>query len=383
MKNANIRKVFMIGLLILFPFISQCSKEPNENVSPSDKQPAQGVSSAPADKNPPKTEPVPPKTEPVVVKPEPPKPVEPEPKVTFPEANAENLKALKIEDLYTKFVDVSTKEIIDFDTMIQRLKGIQAIYTAESHTSPEEHKLQLDIITALYKNNKKVAVGFEFLQRPMQPEVDKYSAGKITEQELLKTISVTFGKWYRYYQPIWQFIGKNNIKAVAMNVDNALKSKYYKVGWDGLTEDEKKLVAKDIDTTNKEHRAYVMPQFEGMAKMGMPVDLERLYWGQCVWDETFGESIANYLKETNDPEAQIVVVLGRGHAEYKFNTPNRALKRYDKMTFKTIIPIELNKQGEVDFEKLLASGIGDFLAFTPVSVDPDRPQMPKMPKMPK
>ncbi|MBI4833674.1 MAG: ChaN family lipoprotein [Planctomycetes bacterium] len=373
MKNMNMWILLMVGLMVILPFISQCSNGSNkESVSPGDEdKPSSQVDSKPVEK---------PVQEPVV-KPEPVKPVEPEPKAVFPEATAANLRNLSIEELYTKFVDVSAKEIIDFDTMIQRLKGIQAIYTGESHTSTEQHKLQLDVISALYKNNKKVAVGFEFLQRPMQPEADKFSAGKITEEELFKTISKTFGNWYRHYQPIWKFIGKNGIKAVAMNVDNALKEKYYQKGWDGLSDDEKKLVAKDIDTSNVEHREYVLAQFGGMIKSGImtPDKIERLYWGQCVWDETFGESIANYLKEVNDLEAQIVIILGRAHAEYKFNTPNRALKRYDKLTFKTIIPIELNKQGQVDFEKLLSSGIGDFLAFTPISTNPDQPKMPRMP----
>jgi uncharacterized iron-regulated protein len=369
--------LLMVGLLVIIPFISQCSKSSNtEDASSGDgDKPSSKISSEPTEK------PVPPKTETVVVKPEPAKPVEPEPKVTFPEATAANLRTLNIEELYTKFVDISTKEIIDFDTMIQRLKGIQAVYTGESHTSAEQHKLQLDVITALYKNNKKVAVGFEFLQRPMQPEVDKYSAGKITEEELFPTISKTFGNWYHHYQPMFKFIGKNGMKAVALNVDNALKEKYYQKGWDGLTDDEKKLVAKDIDTSNKAHREYVLAQFGGMINSGiMTADkIDKLYWKQCVWDETFGESIANYLKEVNDPEAQIVVILGRAHAEYKFNTPNRALKRYDKLTFKTIIPIELDKQGEVDFKKLLTSDVGDFLAFTPIAVDDSRPKMPQMP----
>lgn len=280
----------------------------------------------------------------------------------------EMLQKMDYPELYTKYLDLSTKEVIDFDTMISRLKGIQVVYVAESHTSTAHHKLQLDILKRLYQDNPKTALAMEFLYRSNQQVIDDYMNGKISAQEFDGTAKGGFGVWYnKYYIDIIRFAAANHIKAVGMNVEKQIKAKLADQGWDKLTPEEKKLIAKDIDTSNEDHRKFVMKQFQGMMNaMGSNKNdnwWDRMYLMQCMWDETFGESIANYLKSVNDKDVQVMVIAGSGHINYKFNTPDRSYKRY-QVPFKTIVPKETNKFNPVDFSDLMFSTVGDFIYFS-------------------
>jgi len=281
------------------------------------------------------------------------------------------LAALKIPELYNKYVDLNTLEILDYDTLLNRLKTIQVIYVAEQHTNEAHHNLQLNILKSLSQKNPKTALAMEFLYRSKQESIDNYSADKITEEEFDKAVLFGFGEWYHYYTPLIRYAHKTKIKVIGMNVEKEIKSKLAEMGWDKLTPDEQKLIAKDIDTSNKAHKEFVMKQFQGMMndprtkKMMQGPMMERMYLMQCIWDETFAEAIANYLKAVNDPAVQVVVVAGAGHIEYKFNIPERAYKR-NPAPYKTLIPVEVNNPVELNLtESLLDSNRGDFIYFSP------------------
>lgn len=293
-----------------------------------------------------------------------------------------SLMSLKLPELYNKYVDLTTMEIMDYDTMLGKLKNIQVIYVAEQHTNEAHHKLQGDILKSLSQKNPKTALAMEFLYRSKQESIDNYTADKITEEEFDKTNTFGFSEWYHYYTPLIRYAHANKIKLIGINVEKSIKKKLFDSGWDKLTPEEQKVIAKDIDTSNEKHKEFVMKQFSGMMNNPMTKDmmkgpmLERFYVMQCMWDETFAEAIANYLKAANDPTAQVVVVAGSGHIEYKFNIPNRSYKRYPA-SFKTLVPFEVDENTPVAvFQEELSSGAGDFGYFSPLSPRGDNLELP-------
>lgn len=288
----------------------------------------------------------------------------------------QTLVSMKLTDLYGKYLDTNTLEVIDYDTMISRLKGIQVIYAAESHTNTAHHQLQQNILKSISAKNPKTALAMEFLYRSQQGLLDDYIAGKVNDEKFDEAVLEKFTpSWYPMYSPLIRTAKTNKLKLIGLNVESTIKRKMYKDGWDKLTPEEQKLIARDIDLSNKGHRALFERNSAGMkndpktqAMMQGPM-LEMMYWGQCAWDETFGETISNYLKEKNDKNIQVVVILGSGHADYKFNTPDRAYKRYPA-SFKTLVPFELNDNKEEDLRKLLTENplIGDFVFFSPITI---------------
>jgi uncharacterized iron-regulated protein len=291
----------------------------------------------------------------------------------------ETLISLKLPELYNSYVDLKTLEILKYDDLIGRLKNIQIIYVAESHTNDAHHKLQENILRSISQKNSKTVLAMEFLYRSKQPILDDYINGKISEEEFDNIVIKGFGDWYKHYSPLIRYAHKNKLKLLGLNVEREIKNKMLDMGWDKLTPEEQQLIARDIDTTNSAHREYVMKQFSGMLTSGRvaPTMVEKLYVLQCIWDETFGEAIANYLKSTNDKGIQIIVVAGQGHINYKFNIPERSHKRYPA-TYRTIIPVEVGEKGieKEEFKEILTSGIGDFLYFSSLTVH--EPSAPKI-----
>ena len=296
------------------------------------------------------------------------------------------LSEMKMPELYGKYIDLNTLEVLDYNALLERLKGIQIIYVAEQHTNETHHKLQEDLLKSLFQKNPKAVLAMEFLYRSKQQVCDDYISGKITEEEFDSQAKGGFGEWYtRYYLNLIRTAKKNSIKLLALNVEREIKRKMAKEGWDKLTPEEQKLIARDIDSSNKAHREFVMKQFEGMMNNPQTKEMfngpmgDRMYLLQCMWDETFGESLANYLKAANDPAAQIVVVLGSGHISYKFTAPDRSYKRYPA-SFKTLVPFEITENTPADkkayFNEILESGIGDFVYFSPLSPREENPELP-------
>lgn len=317
---------------------------------------------------------------------------------------AATLLDLKMPELYKKYVDMKTLEIMDYDTMLAKLNGIQVIYVAEAHTNEAHHNLQLNILKSLYKKNPKAVLAMEFLYRSKQESIDNYIADKITEEEFDKSNIFGFSNWYHYYLSLIRYAHADKIKILGLNVEKTIKSKMLdaawnslsaeekaakgdigkltpeeqtrllKAGWETLSPDEQKLIARDIDTSNLKHKEFAMRQFQGMMNSdrvppAMKARMDQIYILQCMWDETFGETIANYLKNANDPQAQVVVVLGAGHIEYKFNTPDRSYKRFPA-PFKTLVPFEINENTpnkDAYIKQELSSGAGDIGYFSPLS----------------
>jgi uncharacterized iron-regulated protein len=284
------------------------------------------------------------------------------------------LLSLKMPELYNKYVDLKTLEIMDYNTMIGKLKNIQVIYVAESHTNEAHHNLQLNVLKSLYQKNPKAVMAMEFLYRSKQESIDNYISDKITEEEFDTANTFGFNDWYHYYLSMIRYAHANKIKLIGINVEKSIKDKMAVQGWDKLTSEEQKLIAKDIDTSNEKHKEFVMRQFGGMmndprTKEMMKGRIEQMYLKQCMWDETFAEAIANYLKAVNDPAAQVVVVAGAGHIEYKFNIPDRSYKRFPA-PFKTLVPFEIDENTpdkEAYIKKELSTGAGDFGYFSPLS----------------
>ncbi|MBI5778957.1 MAG: ChaN family lipoprotein [Planctomycetes bacterium] len=281
------------------------------------------------------------------------------------------LASMKMPDLYGKYLDTRTLEVIDYDAMMSRLKDIQVIYLAEEHTNMAHHRLQADVLKSLSAGNPKTALAMEFLYRSQQVFLDDYSAGKVSDADFDKGVADKFSPgWYPMYSPIIHFARANKLKILGMNVERDIRMKMVTSGWGSLTPEEQKLVAKDIDMSNQAHRALYDKNSAGMKNMMQGPMEERMYKSMCVWDETFGETIANYLKEKNDKNIQVMVILGSGHAAYKFNTPERSYKRFP-VPFRTLVPYTLNdnRGKESDFRKLLSENplIGDFVYFSPVT----------------
>ena len=272
-------------------------------------------------------------------------------------------------ELKTRFVEIkpgeyykaATGEKISFDEMIDELASKKVVFLGESHTSMNIHKHQDRIIRALYERNPKLVIGMEFFKREHNEILKQWSAGKLSEEELLYQTEwyASGGYNFGYYRPFINFAREKGLKVEGMNIPRTVLRMVSRKGLKSLPEKEKAMVG-EVDVNNKEHKQLIMKYFGG-AQMGhagnnkmMQMMLDKRYAAQCVWDNVFADSILNTAK---DFDGIYVVVVGSGHTAYKLGA-NRRLAEKSDLPQATVFPVDVEKKNE---STRVALSIGDYI----------------------
>ncbi len=228
---------------------------------------------------------------------------------------------------------------VSFETLIADLNRVRIVYVGEQHTHPDHHKIQLQIISALFEDNPDLIVGMEMFDTTYQSVLDDWSAGKLDQDTFLKRVH-WYANWkfdVALYRDILTFIKDHQIRLVGLNIPFHLPPKIAIGGVDSLSEDEKKHLPRQIDTENADHRAYVERIFRMHHIRGRD-DFETFYLAQCVWEDTMAEAIAD-----NFTGSKMIILAGNGHIYKKFGIPERAYKR-TQAPFRTVYPASIGSQ---------------------------------------
>ncbi|MGC8867116.1 MAG: ChaN family lipoprotein, partial [Elusimicrobiales bacterium] len=219
---------------------------------------------------------------------------------------------------------INGKKEITMDTFRKMLHRSDIVYIGETHTSTFSHSVQLEVIRMMYEKNKKICVGFEMLNKTLQPWLDKYLTGEISEDEFLNGINweKEWGFDFSLYRPIFSFVKDNKLKALALNLPRRVVSKVARGGIDALSEDEKKLMAKNIKVNkNRRYKKYLENTFYTGDEnpMNKIMTFENYTLSMAVWNETMGERVAEFINL--NPGYSFVVIAGNGHIIYNAAIP--------------------------------------------------------------
>lgn len=220
---------------------------------------------------------------------------------------------------------------VSFEQMMTDLASASVVYVGESHRRPEHHAVQLKVIEAIYAKKGSISVGMEMFARSYQPVLDQWSDGELTMEELLRQ-SHWYANWrfdHELYSPILEFVKKNRIQLVALNLPFHIPSKIRVGGLEHLADDEKKYLPAEIDTSNTRHREYVESVFNRHG-FNSRTQFEDFYLAQCVWEDGMAEAVA-----AHSDHRPMVVVVGNGHIQFKYGIPERAHNRTGE-PFRTI-----------------------------------------------
>ncbi|MEA3548672.1 MAG: ChaN family lipoprotein [Thermodesulfobacteriota bacterium] len=217
----------------------------------------------------------------------------------------------------------------DFSVIMNNMAKKRIIYVAESHTSEEDHALQLRIIRAMHERDPRLAIGMEMFNRDVQEVLDQFTRGSLDEKDFLKK-SKYFTNWgfdYRLYRDILQFARRHHIPVIALNLDKQIVSDTFKKdGIAGLDSEVKATLPPDRDLGKPGYRQRLEGVFNHHS--GTHFTKERLnnfIQSQSLWDETMAEAIADYLK--NNPDKKMVVLAGGGHMVKDTGIPPRVYER--------------------------------------------------------
>lgn len=249
-------------------------------------------------------------------------------------------------------VHTETGQVVSFEELIADLEGVRIVYVGERHSNEAHHDVQLSILKALYEKDPTLLVGMEMFVSSDQHALDQWSAGQLDEETFLKEVGWE-EKWkfdFALYRAILDFIRKESLKVVAVNVPRSIVETVARVGLDGLSDEERDQIAQEVDTSTEEHRTYVQSAFDTHESDEITT-FEFFYEAQCVWEDSMAEAISRALNNK-----RMVVITGNGHIAYKFGIPYRAFKR-TKASFRSVMPLVVGTEVERD--------VADYIWVTP------------------
>jgi aminopeptidase N len=244
------------------------------------------------------------------------------------------------------------------NSIIPYLTASRIIYIGERHDRFAHHINQLQIIKKMHNAGYKLAVGMEMFQKPFQPVVNDYLAGRIDEHEFLQKTEY-FSRWrydYNLYKPIIDYLKQQNLPLVALNIQGEISRKVAREGIYSLSDKEKKQLPRSMDFSNERYRKDLKEVFPLHKEQGELKDFSYFLQGQVLWDEAMAESARQFL--TDNPESKLVILAGNGHVRHKYGIPERLYRRNHE-PFTVIVQDEKIEDGIADFVLISTKLEGD------------------------
>ncbi|MEM8827940.1 MAG: ChaN family lipoprotein [Cyanobacteria bacterium P01_G01_bin.19] len=229
---------------------------------------------------------------------------------------------------------------------LSQLEQNDVIYLGENHDNPEHHERQLAIIQQLDRDShlKPIAIGMEMFQRPFQPILDSYLANQITEAELKEQTEFDrrWGFDWEFYAPILRYAKTNEISLLALNTPAEITQKVATTGIDSLQGSDFRYIPPidEIQLDNAAYRQAVEEVYLEHVEEGQSnsADFDNFFAAQILWDETMADAIAFYYQ--NNPQSQIVVLVGKAHVMEDYAIPDRVNRRISDPGFSSIIYLQ-------------------------------------------
>ncbi len=242
------------------------------------------------------------------------------------------------------------------------------IFFGEFHDDSIIHNLQKEYLQELYKLNSKIAVSLEMFERDVQPIMDNYLAGKISEEELIIN-SRPWPDYLKFYKPLVELAKANKAPVIAANIPRKYASVYSSDGWTGiekLPKEERAFIASKMQIKEDIYMTNFYNTMKG--NMGMdanaPVsaNLENtlyLYYGaQVIKDETMGESIVDFMNKNKGWKT--VHFNGDFHSNSYLGTVQKVMDRDKSAKIAVIAPVYVESGAKPEYDKK-NKGEGDYL----------------------
>ena len=217
------------------------------------------------------------------------------------------------------WVDGATQQAVSTAEMLDGLRKYQVVVFGEFHDSQPIHDAELDVLKGLYaRHGDKLVLSMEMFERDVQPVMDEYLAGTLSE-ELFLSRSRPWPQYMTAYKPMVEYAKEQGIPILTGNIPRRMAAAYAKAGsLDGIAEADRTYLPKVHKAGSEAYRAKFAATMAGMNDMpgGMKVSeamVQPMYMAQCLKDDAMAESIADYL----DGHADAVVyhVVGNFHSK--------------------------------------------------------------------
>ncbi|MGI9140094.1 MAG: ChaN family lipoprotein [Gemmatimonadaceae bacterium] len=271
-----------------------------------------------------------------------------------------------------RVIDSRALQETTFGHMAARLSRSKVVFFGEQHDDPGTHAAKLELLEAIGRSGRPVIVSLEMFERDIQPALDDYLAGRVSESEFMAGAR----PWPRYvtdYRPLVELAKARGWRAIASNVPRPIASAVGRAGL-GMLDTlaaGRAHAARDISCPRDDYRARFLAETRthtaGSGAAPQPGDTlptavaERFYLAQCVKDETMAESIVDALRRA--PRNAIAVHFnGSFHSDYGQGVADRVRRREPRWNLGIVTAVPARDPAIAPVAP--HAGRADFLIFT-------------------
>jgi uncharacterized iron-regulated protein len=246
-------------------------------------------------------------------------------------ASAAGIFLLTVTPAFAHILNIAEGDYIPFEEVIADLRQTQMVFVGELHDRESHHAAQLQIIEALQRTGKQVAIGLEMFQAQHQDVLDRWVAGELDEAAFRFEFERNWGMW-EMYADILRFARAEGIPLVGLNVPREITQQVAQEGFESLTPEQLEMVPGVRCDVDPEYEAYIRRSLGVHAHGNM--DFRNFCEAQMVWDTAMAHNLVNYVQA--NPEKTVVVVAGSAHA-WRYGIPRQVSLEMDA-EYRIVLP---------------------------------------------
>ncbi len=237
-----------------------------------------------------------------------------------------------------RVVAASSGNTIAFSQLADDAAKADIVFFGEQHDDAETHRAELSLLSAISERRGKVILSLEMFERDVQPLLDAYLAGTLSEAEF-RAQSRPWPNYETDYRPLVELAKAKQWPVLASNIPRRFASMVSRRGLsaiDSLESGDRAHVAQEILCPKDQYyRNFVAvmggghggaPPATAPSASSMSGMTDLFYEAQCVKDETMAESIARARAAYGD-NTIIVHVNGSFHSDFGLGTAARVRRR--------------------------------------------------------
>ncbi|MFQ5571882.1 MAG: ChaN family lipoprotein [Rhodothermales bacterium] len=277
------------------------------------------------------------------------------------------------------------------DDIVAAMSEVEVVFIGEQHNDPVAHHLQAELLKRACQQctqgvgARPLALSLEVFERDVQPILDEYLAGFITEEHFQKS-SRPWNNYETDYKPLVEFARTHHLPVIAANAPRRYVNRVSRQGpssLDSLSEWAKAwLPPLPYPGPTPEYMARWNKEMAGMMarrspQTAVPVadgktggeeqgassvrhGMRHMLDAQAFWDASMAYTIRQYLLQT--PDALVLHVAGSYHVKGGLGMPEQ-LRGYRPGTRHLIVIME-PEEDYTTFDAGRFGSFGDFVILT-------------------
>jgi len=233
-----------------------------------------------------------------------------------------------------RWIDPASRDPIPVRDLYPELAGQQVVLLGERHDNAEHHRWQLHALAGLHAHHPELVLGFEMFPRSVQPALDRWVAGELSEAAFLAAVDWdnVWGFDPALYLPLFHFARIQQVPMVALNVERSLVSAVGRGGWASVPVEDREGVGDPAPAVEAYRRdlaaVYAMGHGGQVSEGEAPLDaladdpgFQRFVEAQLTWDRAMAEALAG-ARERHGVDLA-VGVMGQGHVLFGHGVPHQ------------------------------------------------------------